>query len=196
MELTQELLDRLLHVLEDDIVPLTREGVAKGNKVFGAAILAKGSLDLVLAATNTETANPLFHGEITALNDFWAMDDHPDPKDCIFLSTHEPCSLCLSAITWSGFDNFFYLFTYEDSRDAFAIPHDLKILAEVFGLEDGEYRRQNAFWDAYSLAEVAAAQPAEKAADAAARVEALKVTYDELSSTYQSSKGSADIPLN
>ena len=93
---SSELLDRLLCVLEDDIVPLTRDGVAAGNKVFGAAVLAKGSMDLVLAATNSETANPLFHGEITALNEFWAMEDRPDPADCIFLSTHEPCSLCLS----------------------------------------------------------------------------------------------------
>ncbi len=37
--------------------------------------------------------------------------------------------MCLSpAITWAGFDNFYYFFTHEDLRDAFAIPHDLKIL--------------------------------------------------------------------
>jgi hypothetical protein len=37
----------------------------------------------------------------------------------------------LSGITWSGFDNHYYLFTYEDTRDAFAIPHDIRILEEV-----------------------------------------------------------------
>ena len=58
----------------------------------------------------------------------------------IFLATHEPCSLCLSAITWTGFDNFYYLFSHEDSRDSFAIPHDLKILKEVFTLDPGGYR--------------------------------------------------------
>ena len=51
-----------------------------------------------------------------------------------------------------GFDNFYYFFTYEDSRDAFGIPHDLKILKEVFGVDDGGYRRSNAFWTAYSIA--------------------------------------------
>lgn len=37
----------------------------------------------------------------------------------------------LSGITWGGWDNFFYLFTYEDTRDAFSIPHDIRILEEV-----------------------------------------------------------------
>ena len=100
----------------------------------------------------------------------------PAAKECVFIATHEPCSLCLSgqstimtrylpagsnsslitgiihsiaypvcmhesshdisapplpfgaAITWSGFDNFYYLFSYTDTKDAFNIPHDLKIL--------------------------------------------------------------------
>ena len=36
-------------------------------------------------------------------------------KIVYFLSSHEPCSLCLSAITFSGFDNFYYLFPYEST---------------------------------------------------------------------------------
>ncbi len=194
MDVTPRLVDRLLSVLEDDIVPLTREGVAAGNKVFGAAVIEKETLELVLAATNTETANPLFHGEITALNTYWELADRPPPSDCIFLSTHEPCSLCLSAITWSGFDNFFYLFTYEDSRDAFAIPHDLRILAEVFGLDDGEYRRQNSFWTAYSLRDLATGDDAENQA-LSGRIDGLVAIYDELSEGYQERKGTGDIPL-
>src|SRR3546814_4792240 len=61
--------------------------------------------------------------------------------------------MCMSAITWAGFDNFHYFFSHEDSRDAFAIPHDLKILKEVFGLEPGGYRRRNAFWQAHAIDE-------------------------------------------
>ena len=93
----------------------------------------------MIAGTNAETENPLFHGEVSTLNAFYRLPaaDRPATRDCLFLSTHEPCSLCLSAITWAGFDNFFYLFGYEDTRDAFNIPHDLKILQEVFGVEHG-----------------------------------------------------------
>lgn len=39
MPSTQAIVDRLLSVMEQDIVPLTRAGVKPGNKIFGAAIL-------------------------------------------------------------------------------------------------------------------------------------------------------------
>src|SRR5690606_1153380 len=102
------LLDRLLDVIENDIVPVTERGVAAGNKLFGAAILRKSDHSLVLAETNNEIENPLWHGEVHALKRFYELPktSRPDTRDCIFLATHEPCSLCLSAITWTGFDNF------------------------------------------------------------------------------------------
>lgn len=189
-------LDRIVEVLLHDVVPLTAAGVADGNKVFGAAIIERASLEVVIAATNAETDNPLFHGEIAALNRYWALpaEARPAPERCLFVSTHEPCSLCLSAITWSGFTNFSYLFTYEDSRDAFAIPHDLRILDEVFGVSDGAYRRSNAFWEAHSVRDLVAGPSGSAAAQAG--IERLDELYAELSSTYQAGKGSAAIPLD
>ncbi|WGL50962.1 nucleoside deaminase [Nocardioides sp. BP30] len=178
---------RFLDVIEHDIVPLTRRGVATGDKIFGAALLRKDDLSLVLAETNHETANPLWHGEVHCLKSFYELPERPATGELLFLSTHEPCSLCLSAITWTGFDNITYLFSHEDSRDAFAIPHDLRILREVFG---GGYRRENAFWTSRPISALAAGSP-----ELTARIEDLTETYDELSSIYQAGKGAAGIPL-
>ncbi|MDN2582011.1 nucleoside deaminase [Aquibium sp. ELW1220] len=192
------LLDRLLDVIERDVVPLTAAGVKKGNKLFGAAILNKADGSLVLAETNNELENPLWHGEVHALKRFYEMpkETRPATGDCIFIATHEPCSLCLSAITWTGFDNFYYLFSHEDSRDAFAIPHDLKILKEVFTLDPGGYAAENEFWKSYSIRRLAAALPEPERVRVEARIAAIAGTYDELSAIYQDSKDDNDIPLN
>ena len=193
---TSDLLSRLLSVMENEILPLTTRGVETGNKVFGAAILRKSDLSLVIAETNNELENPLWHGEVHTLKRFYELGERPDTKDLIFLSTHEPCTMCMSAITWAGFDNFFYFFSHEDSRDAFAIPHDLKILKEVFGLEPGGYRRSNAFWNSFWLADLAQATDSEERAGFAQRIDAIKARYGELSATYQAGKSSNAIPLN
>lgn len=188
---------RLLEVIENDIVPLTDKGVRAGNKLFGAAILLKSDLSLVIAETNNETENPLWHGEMHAIKKLYERDraSIPDPKDCIFLATHEPCSLCLSAITWAGYDNFYFLFSHQDSRDSFAIPHDLRILKQVFTLDPGGYNAENAFWKSYAIGRLVAAFPAPDRTALQARIAAISARYAELSEVYQASKGAAGIPL-
>ena len=199
---TLALIDRLLDVIESDIAPMTKTGVADGNKVFGAALLLKSDLSLVLAETNNELESPLLHGEMHALKRYHELPQatRPAPTDLLFLSTHEPCSLCMSAITWAGFDNFFYLFSHEDSRDAFAIPHDLKILKEVFDVDPGGYRKSNAFWDSYGIRQLVNELTSELSEDETsvrlARIGAISKQYDGLSSDYQAGKDDNSIPLN
>jgi tRNA(Arg) A34 adenosine deaminase TadA len=191
------LIDRLFDVIENDIVPLTAAGVARGNKLFGAAILKKSDRSLVIAETNNEIQNPLWHGEVHCLKRFYELPKatRPDTKDCVFLATHEPCSLCLSAITWAGFDNFYYLFSHEDSRDSFAIPHDLKILKEVFRLEPGGYNAENAYWKSFSLRRLVRELPDRERAARETRIARIAARYDQLSAGYQAGKGGNDIPL-
>ncbi|MEQ9573617.1 MAG: nucleoside deaminase [Nitratireductor sp.] len=192
------LIARLLDVIEQDITPKPAEGVRAGNKLFGAAILRKSDLSVVVAETNNEIENPLWHGEVHALKRFYEMpqERRPDTADCIFVATHEPCSLCLSAITWTGFDNFYFLFSHEDSRDSFAIPHDLKILKEVFTLDPGGYNAKNAYWTGYAIRRLVEALPETERAVLQERIAAIAAGYDALSAAYQSSKAGNDIPLN
>lgn len=191
--------DRLLTVIEKDIVPLTQAGVRKGNKLFGGAVIRKSDLSVVVAVTNSETGNPLLHGEITAINEFYKIprDKRPAAKDCIFICTHEPCPLCLSGIIWGGFDNFFYLFSYEDSKNAFNIPHDLRMQKEVFRVEDGNYAQKNYYWSSWGIKELVDGFDEQERIDFTKRIDALQKKYDQMSAIYQRSKNTgAEIPLN
>jgi tRNA(Arg) A34 adenosine deaminase TadA len=154
----------LFSTVTNAIIPLTQKGVSSGSKLFGAAILSRHDLTPLTCATNNERVSPLLHGEINCIQ-------HPDTatrpspsKDCIFFATHEPCSLCLSGITWSGFNELYYLLTYEDSRDLFSIPYDIDILESVFRVQGEEtdeqlsrralYNRKNKFFRARSVEEL------------------------------------------
>jgi tRNA(Arg) A34 adenosine deaminase TadA len=192
------LIDRLLGVVENELVPLTRAGVREGNKIFGGAVLRKSDLSTVVAVTNRESVNPLNHGEIATINAFYEIPhgDRPRASETIFLSTHEPCPLCLGGLTWGGWDNFFYLFSYEDTMDAFSIPHDIRLNEEIWRVKDGEYDHKNRYWCAWHIAAlIEACHPAVRG-DLARRAADLAATYEGLSAVYQASKGSgAEIPL-
>lgn len=202
------LLNRLMDVIEFDIAPKTRVGVTHGNKIFGAAILRKADLSVVVAETNNETENPLWHGEMHAIKRFYELpkDQRPDPKDCLFLATHEPCSLCLSGITWSGFDNFYFLFSHQDSADSFAIPYDIQILKAVYAVPDPDrdaaspardlYNRTNAYFTSHDMARMIASLDRGSKEQLTARMDDLGALYADLSAIYQAGKGKAGIPLS
>jgi tRNA(Arg) A34 adenosine deaminase TadA len=192
------LIDRLLEVVEHEIVPLTRVGVREGNKIFGGAVLRKSDLSTVVVVTNRESVNPLNHGEIATINAFYdiPLGDRPAVAETIFLSTHEPCPLCLGGLTWGGWDNFFYFFSYEDTMDAFSIPHDIRLNEEIWRVKDGEYDHRNRYWCAWHLRELIEGCDPVARDRFTRRATDLTATYEELSAVYQRSKGSgAEIPL-
>ncbi|CBQ72837.1 conserved hypothetical protein [Sporisorium reilianum SRZ2] len=201
------LLTALLTTIMHSIIPLTTDAVARGCKVFGASILHKSTLLPVISSTNDEMTSPLLHGEVATLlafhrhNAALPVAQRVDPKQCIFVSTHEPCSLCLSAITWSGFDNFYFLFTYQDTADVFDIPHDIRILHEVFQTNGGQgelYNRKNAYWECWSCAQLVEQAEAGERERLREEVQRVKEAYNALSQTYQASKAdqTGQIPLN
>ncbi|KIW78287.1 hypothetical protein Z517_08122 [Fonsecaea pedrosoi CBS 271.37] len=204
MPRAQDLATALLSTTEKSIIPLTAEQVSQGSKLFGAAVLDRATLAPVVAATNNERESPLLHGEINCIQQFFKLprEGRPETKNCVFFATHEPCSLCLSGITWSGFNEFYYMFTYEDSRDLFAIPYDIDILKSVYQVPspgDTEetlaakplYNRKNKFFTAQSLAElIESVEDVEARTKLQGELERVKKMYDRLSATYQEGKKS------
>ena len=195
--MTEILLDKFLDVFNKNILPLTLKGVDSGNKIFGAAIIKKDDYSLVVAGSNNETENPLWHGETHTLKKFYEIDNETRPKEknCIFLSSHEPCSLCLSAITFSGFDNFYYLFPYESTSEEFNIPHDLNILKEVFNINDGNYIKNNSYWSSYNINNLINKLEDSKKEKLINSFNNIKKKYFDLSNKYQSLKEKTTIPL-
>jgi tRNA(Arg) A34 adenosine deaminase TadA len=189
---------RLLDFIELELLPATEEAVRRGNKIFGGGMLRKSDLSTIIVGTNNETENPLWHGEVHTIKLFYEMprESRPPPADILFVASHEPCPLCLSAITWAGYDNFYYLFSHEDSRDSFNIGHDLRILQEVFRQPPGGYARTNAYWSSHSIRGLI-----DRCDDAGKdrleqQVARISARYDALSEQYQASKGGNEIPLD
>ena len=195
--MTEKLLEKCLDIFTKEILPITEKGVSEGNKIFGAAILKKKDLSLVVAGSNNEIENPIWHGETYTLKKFYEIskDTRPSEKDCIFLCSHEPCSLCLSAITFSGFDNFYYLFPYKITDNEFSIPHDLKILKEVFKVNNGEYNKENSYWKSHSIHMLIEKLSTLKKEKFMNQLEKIKKSYIILSNKYQASKNENFIPL-
>ncbi|GAB1215522.1 hypothetical protein ATERTT37_004713 [Aspergillus terreus] len=205
------LLDALCRCIEEDIHPLSAVAVAAGSKLFGAAILRKSDLSVVYADTNQERGSPLWHGETWTLKQFFEIpaDQRPPVQDCLFLTTHEPCSLCLSAILWSGFDNFIYMYTYEETHHIFECHGDLDIFNDVFNVREGEEARQASVDGtqaqvrpqyklrskrlvALSFAElVAAIGDKSEQEQYVAKVEGVKRSYGRLSEAYRRNLGVA-----
>ncbi len=196
--MNEKTLEKLLNIFSNEVLPLTEKGVAKGNKIFGAAIIKKNDLSLVVAETNNEIENPLWHGEMHTLKKFYELDANtrPNEKDCMFLSSHEPCSMCLSAITFSGFDNFYFLFPYTATNDEFNIPHDLNILKEVFKINNGDYNKENSYWKSQNINLLIENLLSSKKEKILSKLGEIKKKYQTLSNQYQENKDGNSIPLN
>ena len=55
----------LLSTILDEIIPMTRKSILKGNKIFGAAILSKRDFTTIVIGTNNEIINSI--GEIITI---------------------------------------------------------------------------------------------------------------------------------
>ncbi|UQZ91228.1 nucleoside deaminase [Deltaproteobacteria bacterium Smac51] len=175
---------RMMDIIENDIVPLTLRGVKMGAKVFGAALITRRDLNLVVASSNHEANSPLWHGEVFAIKEFYELQNHPLPDECLMLATHQPCCMCASAIAWGGFPEVWYLFGYDQTNEDFNIPHDQKMIQDIFKTK--EPNPDNSYYTMKPLMGLVPEMKDQAAANK--RYEAVKARYAELSAIYQNSE--------
>jgi tRNA(adenine34) deaminase len=77
---------------------------AHGNPAFpfGAVILRAADRHVMATGVNKSAANPTFHGEIVAINDYVARHGNRGWDEAILYTTGEPCPMCMSAMVWAG----------------------------------------------------------------------------------------------
>jgi tRNA(Arg) A34 adenosine deaminase TadA len=148
----------LLEVVRDEILPLTESESAKGNEPSGGAILRADTLTSVMVGADTRLKNPLFHGDIDAINRFFKLPVHPPAEELIFLATHDPCPMCASAIAWAGFKEMWILFDEDDREPSGGISTDsLTMYRGLFGVD--RIREENGFFTKHSIKKVIATNP-------------------------------------
>jgi guanine deaminase len=113
----------------------TREGLARGNSPFGAAVVKDGVM--VACAHNTvwPDTDPTAHAEVNAIRRAATSLRTIDLSGCVMYTTCEPCPMCLSAIHWARFDRVVYGATIADAAGAGfnELRVDAKKLAEMGG---------------------------------------------------------------
>lgn len=78
--------------------------MAKQNPAapFGAVIVDNKTGEILARGVNAYQVNPTFHGEMVAINNFAKTHPHADWSNLTIYTTAEPCSMCQSAIVWTG----------------------------------------------------------------------------------------------
>src|SRR5437763_16263183 len=92
-----------------------REGIAKGQSPFGAAVVSGGKV--VAAAHNTVwlDTDPTAHAEVNAIRQAAAALGTIKLAGCVMFTTCEPCPMCLAAVHWAKFDRVVYGATIADA---------------------------------------------------------------------------------
>ncbi len=75
---------------------------------FGSVIVDRITGEIVAKGYNQSAHNPIFHGEIVAINHCAKHKKHKLWSELDLYTTAEPCSMCQSAIEWAGINNVYY----------------------------------------------------------------------------------------
>ena len=81
------------------------------------------------------------------------------------------------------------------TNEDFKIPHDLKILKEIFNISNGKYNTNNFYWTSYNLNKLINKLPKNEQKEMKVNFNNIKFKYKNLSNKYQLNKKNNKIPL-
>jgi len=85
-----------------------RRAIALADNVpelpFGAVIVDGGNGTIVAEGWNKTSLNPMWHGEVDAINRLASSGLGVEGKSLVLYTTAEPCPMCQGAILWSGIE--------------------------------------------------------------------------------------------
>ena len=83
---------------------------AKRNpgRPFGSVIVDDRNGEVSGSGIVNMAANPMFHSEVQAMNDYIARHGNKDWEHQTMYGTGEPCPMCMSAMIWAGLPSIVY----------------------------------------------------------------------------------------
>lgn len=75
---------------------------------FGALIVDEGDGTILSEGWNKSSLNPMWHGEVDAINSLMAAGLDLQGKILTLYTTAEPCPMCQAAALWSGIEKVVY----------------------------------------------------------------------------------------
>ena len=83
-----------------------RRAIVQANKnpklPFGAVIVRVSDGSVVAEGHNRTPVNPIYHGEMDAIDRYASQHPGADWSDLVLYTTCEPCAICQSAVLWAG----------------------------------------------------------------------------------------------
>ena len=91
-------------------IELAELAVANGAQPYGALIVDPKNQTILAEGVNSATMNPIWHGEMAAIQNFSSkgINVYAVAPSLELYTSAEPCPMCMSAISWSGFGRVIY----------------------------------------------------------------------------------------
>lgn len=98
----------------NEVLDIAEQSIASNESPFAAAIMMDEKL--IFSGNKSQTCkNPIYHAEISCINEFCKSFDYHLLDNCIMFTSCEPCLMCFHAIYTAGIRHIVYAASIEDA---------------------------------------------------------------------------------